>query len=150
MPRTTINVRTEQLPVKLTENEIKDAGRKLAQLEGALGEHAAKEKEIKDDLKSKRSSFEGQIAQLASVIRQGHEYRPVSVRIEADYAEDRMYEIREDTLDTVGVRPLTEQDRQARLFPAEDAQKTAEAVADAILENAGAGEPVKRTRKKKE
>jgi hypothetical protein len=108
-------VRTDHLPVNLTEPEIREAGKRLAQLEGAVGEHTAKEKEVKDRLKSERSVYEGQISQIASVIRQGHEYRPVSVRVEAHFTDGKVREIREDNGAVIAERAITESDRQESL-----------------------------------
>ncbi len=69
--------KTAQLPVPLTDPEMKRAGEKLAQLEGDLNAHALKEKDLKDALKATRSSLEGQIHALAAVIRQTFEYRRI-------------------------------------------------------------------------
>lgn len=151
--------KTAQLPVPLTDPEMKRAGEKLAQLEGDLNAHALKEKDVKDSLKSTRSSLEGQIHALAAVIRQTFEYRPVAVRVEADYEAKKVFEIREDSGEVIGERDLNEQDRQASIFdltptdarPARPGEPTleekAKAVeraalekdADGILANAGDG-----------
>lgn len=122
----TIAVQTRQLPCELTEVEERELGKKLAHLEGALASHEAGEKEVKDQLKSKRSSLEGQIHGIAGVIRQGHEYRPVDVKIEADYSASRVYEIRQDTGEVITDRPLREDERQTSLLdePVEDEPTT--------------------------
>jgi hypothetical protein len=80
------------------------------------------------------------------------------VRIEADFAAGKVYEIREDTGETIGERSVNEQDRQASIFdgtppPTAEQQKAAEHAelekrADAILDNAGDGKLTKRGRRK--
>lgn len=117
--KTILATRTSQLPVYLTEPEIREAGKRLAHLEGELNAHAAREKDVKDDLKAKRSSLEGQVHALAGTIRQGYEYRPTSVRIEADFAAGKVFEIREDTGEVIGERPVNETDRQSSIFDAQ-------------------------------
>jgi hypothetical protein len=109
--------KTNELPCPLTEPELREAGKRLAHLEGDLAAQTAREKDVKDDLKSKRSALEMQISMLANTIRAGLVYRPTPVRVEADYEENVVREIREDTGETVSTRPVNEQDRQATLFP---------------------------------
>lgn len=122
-PKRILATRTDHLPVQLTESEIREAGKKLAHLEGQLAEHTAKEKDVKDSLKATRSQIEGQVHGLAGVIRQGYEYRPTPVRVEADYKQGRVFEIREDTGEVIGERPVNETDRQAPLFDAAPPEK---------------------------
>jgi hypothetical protein len=110
--------KTDHLPVPLTEPELREAGKQLAHLEGDLAAQTASEKDIKDGLKAKRSALEMRISLLANTIRAGLEYRPIPVRVEADFEENIVREIREDTGATVSTRPVTEQDRQSTLFPA--------------------------------
>ena len=108
--------RTQQLPVQLSEPEIREAGKRLAQLEGELARHGQKEKEIREQLRGERSTMEGKLSALAAIIRQGYEHRPIPVRVEADYREGKVYEIREDTGEVVADRPVNEQDRQIPLL----------------------------------
>ncbi len=122
-PKRILATRTDHLPVQLTEPEVREAGKKLAHLEGQLAEHTAKEKDVKDGLKATRSQIEGQVHGLASIIRQGYEYRPTPVRVEADYKAGRVFEIREDTGEVIGERPVNETDRQAPLFDAPPSEK---------------------------
>jgi hypothetical protein len=110
-----LQVKTGLLPVELTEKETRDMGKRLAALEGELSAHANKEKEIKDNLKGERSSLEGKISSLAVTLNQGHEYRPVSVRVEIDYRTNTVREVREDTGEIVAERAATEGERQASL-----------------------------------
>jgi hypothetical protein len=110
-----VQVKTALLPVELTEKEVRDYGKRLAALEGELGCHTRKEKEIKDGLKGERSSLDGKISNLAAILNQGHEYRPVSVRVEIDYQTNTVTEYREDTGEAVGERSATEDERQASL-----------------------------------
>jgi hypothetical protein len=110
-----VQAKTVILPVELTEKETRDFGKRLAALEGELSAHTNKEKEVKDNLKGERSSLEGKIKSLAVTLNQGHEYRPVSVRVEVDYRTNTVREIREDTEEIVSERAPTEEERQASL-----------------------------------
>jgi hypothetical protein len=110
-----LQVKTGLLPVELTEKETRDMGKRLAALEGELSAHTNKEKEIKDNLKGERSSLEGKISSLAVVVNQGHEYRPVSVRVEVDYGTNTVREVREDTGEIIAERAATEEERQSHL-----------------------------------
>lgn len=111
----TIQVKTGMLAVELTEKETKDMGKRLAALTGKLDAHGHKEKEVKDGLKGERSALEGEISKVAAIVNQGHEYRPVSIRVEADYGNNMVREYREDTGEIVGERALSEDERQASL-----------------------------------
>lgn len=111
-----LSTRTSQLAVTLTDPEVRRAGEKLAQLEGEVAAHVLKAKDVTDQLKSTRSSLDGQIHALAAIIRQGFEYRPVPVRVEADFEAKKVFEIREDTGEVIGERDVNEQDRQASIF----------------------------------
>ena len=115
--------RTDQLPVPLTEPEIREAGKQLAHLEGDLAAQTASEKDIKDGLKAKRSALEMRISLLANTIRAGLEYRPIPVRVEADYEENVVRDIREDTGEAITTRPMNAQDRQVTLFTGQPADK---------------------------
>jgi hypothetical protein len=110
-----VQAKTVILPVVLTEKETRDFGKRLAALEGELSAHESKEKEIKDNLKGERSSLEGKIKSLAVTLNQGHEYRPVSVRVEIDYRTNTVREVREDTGEIVSERASTEEERQSTL-----------------------------------
>lgn len=116
VPKRILAVQTKQLPCTLTEIETRDAGKKLAHLEGLLAQHTAEEKDVKDALKAKRSSIEGQIHALAGMIRQGYEYRPVDVKIEADFHASKVFEIRQDTGEVVAERAMQDHERQRSLL----------------------------------
>ena len=145
--------KTAQLKVLLTEPEKKAVGEKLAQAEGELRDHTAKSKDIAAELKAKKETIDNALRSLGQVARNGYEYRPVPVRVEADFREGKVYEIREDSGEVVGERAVTEHDRQASIFdappPTDEDRAELKEQADAILENAGASALTKKGRGKR-
>ena len=162
--------KTSHLPVPLTPAELAQVAEQMGRVEGDLRAFYARKKEVTADLKAKEEALDAEMGKLGRLQRDKQEYRPVPVRVEADFRAGKVYEIREDTGEIVGERPVTEQDRQATIFDAapkaigdvlqatvakvnevltaeeKKAAERAELVrqADGILENAGAGELTKK------
>lgn len=105
----------EHLEVKLGPADVMERGEQLARAQGELEELAGRESSTKAALKADRARIEAEIQRLALAVRNRAETRPVSVRVEADYGDGLAYEIREDTLEVVRTRPLSELERQREL-----------------------------------
>ena len=152
--------KTVQLPVYLTDAEMLVLGKKLGQLEAEQAAHEQRAKDIRDDLKAKESAISSQKRAVSVIVNQTYEYRPIPVRVEADFQAGKVFEIREDTGEVVGERPVNVGDRQTSILdaiPTADEAERAEVErqADALLQNAGdseltekdlKGEPVARKR----
>lgn len=113
--REDLSQKQEHLEVKLGPSEVMERGEQLARAQGDLEELAGRESSAKAALKADRARIEAEIQRLALAVRNRAETRPVAVRVEADYGDGLAYEIREDTLEVVRTRPLTETERQGEL-----------------------------------
>jgi hypothetical protein len=110
--------KTSHLPVPLTSAELAQVAEQMGRIEGDLRAFYARKKEVSADLKAKEEALDAEMGKLGRLQRDKQEYRPVSVRVEADFEAGKVYEIREDTGEVVGERPVTEQDRQVSIFNA--------------------------------
>lgn len=106
---------TEQLPVKLTEDELLDYGQQLAQAESEVRAHNEHATSVKAGLKHREAELTAQQSRLASIIRAKSELREVPVRTEADYRKGTATTIRLDTFNAVRERSLTQVERQGSL-----------------------------------
>lgn len=110
--------RTDHLPVPLSPAELAKVAEEMGRVEGDLRDFYNKKKEITSDLKQKEDRLDAEMGRLGRLQRDKKEYRPVPVRVEADYRVGKVFEIREDTGEVVAERPVTEQDKQTTLFSA--------------------------------
>jgi hypothetical protein len=112
----------QSLMTKLTHDECREKGKELAELcqkiRKAEDDEAARRKAIKENIDGLRSD---QVS-LATVVKEGQEYRLVDVRIELDGETVRQARI--DTGEIVFTRPATKEELQQRLhFQVEEAAK---------------------------
>jgi hypothetical protein len=158
--RKILATKTSTLKVPLTEPELNEVAEQTYKVEGDLRTFYGHKKEVTSDLKAKEEQLDAQLARLGRLGRDKHDYRPVPVRVEADFKEGKVFEIREDTGEIIAERPVNEQDRQAQLFdgkprasselpPTAEEKKAAERAeieqkADELLKNAGAGDLTKK------
>jgi len=108
-------ITTRNLPVALTDDEIRKAGDALAMACEDITSEEARAKEIKDDLKNRMSSLEAERNRLAVLVRRKEEYRQVEVDIWFDYQRGMVEEIRTDTGEQIKIRPMTDDERQQGL-----------------------------------
>ncbi len=117
---------TLDLPVKLTEEEIRARGSEQADAVGELSRQEAEKKETVKGLNIGLKSTRKRINELALSVRTGVEIRAVDCRVVP--VGDEMHTERLDTNETVDRRPMNEYERreaaQGRLF--EDEQEEAE------------------------
>jgi hypothetical protein len=142
--------KTSQLKVLLTDAEKRKVAEALAQAEGELRDHTAKAKDIGAELKAKKEQIDNALRVLGQTARNGYEYRPVAVRVEADFRQGRVYEIREDTGEVVGERPLTEQDRQGSIFDAPPVDELRREAGKAVARMNEAAEDLEKARAARE
>ncbi len=120
-----VAVQVRELPVQLTDDEVRELGRRLAHIQGQLSAHEKRESDVKADLKAKRASLESQASVVGGLIRAGEEclirageeYRPVDVVVEHVLDEGLIREVRSDTGEVIAERPLREDERQRSLLP---------------------------------
>lgn len=111
------DIKTRNLPVKLTEEEVAAKSQALA---GAIKE----KEETQYRLANVQTAIKGEIkvldlviARLASNVSDKVEYRDVEVYEERDNKALVMKEIRFDTHEVIGTRPMSESERQLVMFP---------------------------------
>lgn len=105
----------QQLPVKLTQDELLKRGSQLAQLHSDYAQQQVHADSVKKDLKAKETALEA--SRVAGIVRTGFEPRPVVVQRWHDYRRNVAYDIRVDTGETFGERALTPEERQGTLIP---------------------------------
>lgn len=93
--------------MRLTQPEVLDRSKALADAHAKLDKQRDYEAEIKKDLKSAREKIEHEIADLARVVRNEREPRPVQVEVRGDYVQGTATEVRMDTGEVVIERMLT-------------------------------------------
>lgn len=116
-----------ELPCALTDAETLLRGNELARCQLELGKIEANKKANAADFKAQAEAIENRIARLARVVAEKEESRPVECRLEEDRNAATMKTVRVDTGEVVSSRPMTEAERQSRLFggptPAEAAEQ---------------------------
>lgn len=105
-------MKTQSLPVKLTEAEITAKGRVLAQTHKLRDEMILKGKASADDYKKLVREIEGDINQISDEIRTGKELREIEVVDQNDYHRGRVSTVRVDTQEEVCSRNMTAEERQ--------------------------------------
>lgn len=105
------------LPVRLSDNEIKLRGEKLADLLREIGvldeEKKLESKKYSDKIKEK----EIEANEVADAIRSGQEDRDVEIERRPDYTKEVVEVIRLDTGEIIASEPMTDEDRQLNLTP---------------------------------
>lgn len=111
---TVLGTANELLPVKLTDDQVRDRGRELAQrVEGRTSE-IADQKTQRDRMKKDIEDLDGDIARLSRVVRSGEEDQFVAV--ESRLEGEMVVSVRTDTGEQLRSRQATESERQISLF----------------------------------
>jgi hypothetical protein len=116
-PRTNelIGKHTEDLSCDLTQSEVLERGRRMAQVDGEIDAHTSHEINVKADLKATRARLEAERSKLSACVRSGTEARPVEVEHLADFEAGVVKEIRIDTGKLIRSRVLLSTERQLAL-----------------------------------
>lgn len=104
----------------LTPSELQAAGAKLAEACEDIQNETAAQVDIKAQLKSKIAGLESRRNELASIVRRKADYKEVPVNIFHDYTRAIVDEIRTDTGEVLVSRPMSDSERQAKLFTEPD------------------------------
>lgn len=105
----------ENLPVKLTQDEIRERGERLAAKEGELESHIQRAKQVKADLTANEKRLEADIQSLSLQIRDKSELRQIPCDHIADYKRGVVRVVRQDTEQVVRERAIEESEKQRRL-----------------------------------
>lgn len=104
-----------QLPCLLTDEDILERGRQLANAEKALTDAEAERKAKNDEAKKVVNAIDGRIAELAAAIRDKVETRDVECVLNNNYDLMRKELIRQDTLEVVEHYEFTDVERQKEI-----------------------------------
>lgn len=123
-------VRTMDLPVKLTPAELALRAQELASAEHVLGDAELRLDQFVEAAKGTKKGIETEIAdargdvrKLARVVRDRSEERAVPIMEEPDYEAGAVNTFRTDTSEIVATRGMTAEERQRSLFEEKRAKK---------------------------
>lgn len=114
------------LPVKLTNDELIEFGRRLAQTNGDIHTEEDRQTQIKAELKAKLGAIESERSRLAGIVSAARENRDVPCDMVFNYSQLMVEVIRLDTKEVIETRRMTEAEQQRKLF--EDKPEQAGAV----------------------
>ncbi len=114
---------TELLSCDLTPDEVRERGEEAARKAQERDTIEAERQSSQKSYKGRVESLEGQVRHLLSEVRSKSTRREIEVISEARHDAGMMETIRTDTGEIVRSRPLTANERQTSLFPAERAKK---------------------------
>jgi hypothetical protein len=104
------------LAVHLSDAEILEYGRRLAQANSDVHNEEERQKQVKTELKSKLEGFELERTRLSSIVSSGRENRDIPCDMVFDYSRLIVEVIRLDTKEVAETRRMTEAEQQRKLF----------------------------------
>lgn len=104
------------LPVKLTNDELLEFGRRLAQTSADIHAEEERQTNVKAELKAKLGSIETERTRLAGIVTSGRENRDVPCDMILDYSRLIVEVVRLDSKEVVDTRRMTEAEQQRSLF----------------------------------
>src|SRR5262245_35090842 len=107
---------TRKLPCLLTDEDLLDRGKQLANAEHDYGLVEAELKEAKADFKDQLDAIEERISELTTAIRDRVETRDVECSINNNFGTLQKEVIRSDTGEIVETYTMTEAERQGSLL----------------------------------
>jgi len=113
--REVIETKSEDLLVKLTEEEVSAKARRMAERMGELDRHNEESKRIAGERGQRKATLEGEIRKLGEQVRERSEIRPVNVEVIADYKRSIVVEVRTDTDETISERAMRSEERQTTI-----------------------------------
>lgn len=111
-------MKTERLPVVLTDSELKEKGQLLAALEEERNQKEVEAKRVAKEFKDDLDELKGDIRRAALTINDGFELRPVEVFSRKNLDLKVREWVRKDTGEIFRTDPLTAEDLQGELFAA--------------------------------
>lgn len=115
LPRIETHTETQNLKCILTQDEIRQAGERMARAEGEKREHEATVKSLSSRYKSLIDESVAIIGSEAEKIRSGYEFRTVDVRVEFDHERGTVERFRTDTFECIETRRMTDFERQRKI-----------------------------------
>lgn len=111
---TKMNV-TRRLKCQLTDAELLQAGRDLADSQQQMSELDSELKEMQQQIKSKIAREETRIGEITSMIRSGYTFRQVDCEQTKDYTDGVITVYRNDTNELVETEKMSQDERQTKL-----------------------------------
>jgi hypothetical protein len=108
---------TRMLPVRLNEEELLTKASLLSTKVHELAIEEDDQKDAKAAMKKRLDDLNREITDVARIVREKVEPRPVEVHESKNYARRIVEIVRVDTGEVVDSRPMTEQERNVDLFP---------------------------------
>lgn len=112
------------LPVKLTDVELLEFGKRLAQSSSDISGEEDRQTQVKAELKARLGAIENERTRLAAIVSSGRENRDISCDLVFDYSRLIVECVRLDSKEVVETRRMTEAEQQRKLF--DDRPKEAE------------------------
>ncbi|MFW6087678.1 MAG: hypothetical protein ACODAG_10775 [Myxococcota bacterium] len=100
------------LPVKLTEEQVADAAREMAEVAKQIDDLEQRKKELLAEMRTEMADLQGHLSGIAKKVRQGAVEDAVPCVQGLDYSEQHMITVRLDTGEVIERRPLTAEERQ--------------------------------------
>lgn len=113
-----IKTETRTLACKLTEDELRKAGRDLAATVQDMTQEEGRQESIKSGLKAKITELSSRRDRLAGLIARGEDYREVEVIVQITDDGLQVQEIRKDTNEVFSTRIPYDKERQLVMKPA--------------------------------
>ncbi len=107
---------TRFLPCKLTPDEIRERGEKLASLRNQIADVEASKKQAMENFKSQLTTLTKIADDITEEISTKSEWRSVEITENKDFDKKKAFTIRLDTEEVVETRALTPKELQQGLF----------------------------------
>lgn len=104
----------KSLPCKMTDEEVRLKGRRLAELVLQRASLQGEQKSVAADFRQRIKDVDESIAEVRDEVDSGEEMRPVTC-VETKTSRGTIETVRIDTGETIGSRPLTDEERQEEM-----------------------------------
>lgn len=105
-------MKTQDLPVKLTDQELVEKAQQLVDLMDLKGKKDDEFAQLRKRHNDAMAKMTFEISVLARQRREGTELRPVQCADVPNYHDRKVETVRQDTGEVIGSRPITAADRQ--------------------------------------
>lgn len=115
MGDTKVRTETRSLAVRLTDAEFIERATALAKVNQDIGVEEDRQVDLKSQMKAQLTMLDSQRAKLSSVVARREEVRDVVCDVHHDYDRGFVEVVRQDTGESISVRPMTDAERQMQL-----------------------------------
>lgn len=110
-----VKTESRNLPVKLSETELRDRGDQLAAVIQDVNSEESRQVDVKTQMKARLTELDAKKSQLAITISRREEYRDVTVEIWHDYERLKVFTVRKDTGEEIHRRAMVSEEMQRPL-----------------------------------